>query len=142
MEVKIANAKISSNFSAYNIYAPSVLQSTVISNTEIDLSWEINSFIQEGCHIYISNNSGATYSLKAILTGLTTSFQVTGLTFGTFYCFYMVSFNGTKLSAPSNISCAKTLTYALDLKFRSRLKRQLTSLRQYLSQLFKKTFRK
>jgi len=88
---------------------PSLLNLTVISDTQIDLAWTIGSTNQEGHHIYISTN-GTDFTLHGLVIGSTATYSATGLNSLTLYYFKVAAFNGTKLSSYSSVGSDTTLS--------------------------------
>ena len=114
--MRIANAKISGTFLTYNLFNPSELTLTGISNTEIYLSWKINSFVQTGYYIYMSSNGGVTYSIKGTVIGDIANYTVSGLTQGIIYFFKVCAFKEKQLSAFSNVAIGTTASPLLILQ--------------------------
>ena len=114
--MRITNAKISGTFLTYSLFNPSELALTGISNTEIYLSWVINSFVQTGHYIYMSSDSGVTYSIKGTVIGDIANYTVSGLSAGTNYFFKVCAFKEKQLSAFSNVAIGTTASPLLILE--------------------------
>jgi hypothetical protein len=86
--------------------APSSLQATAVSSTEIDLSWQDNSNNETGFSIETLIN-GKFQQIGTVGANSTGS-RITNLTPQTSYTFRVVALNGTLSSAPSNQVTATT----------------------------------
>ena len=89
--------------------APSVLNSTPISNSQINISWTDNSNNEDGFKIERKTTSSGTYSEIAQVGPNIATYNNTGLTGGTQYCYRVRSYNTAGNSAYSNESCNTTL---------------------------------
>jgi fibronectin type 3 domain-containing protein len=89
--------------------APSNLTATVVSTTEIDLSWQSNSSNATGFRILRSKN-GNHFKYLASVGGSVTTYKDTGLTPGTTYYYRVQADNAAGYSAPSNVATATTAT--------------------------------
>jgi lysophospholipase L1-like esterase len=81
--------------------APSALTATVDSDTAITLDWTIGSTNHDGHRIYISTD-GVTFTANSTVLGAVATKQVTGLTAGVLYYFYVVAYKGSQESTASN----------------------------------------
>lgn len=88
--------------------APSNLAATVISRTQINLTWTDNS-TNETNFVVERKKSTGTYSVVATLAAGTTSYSNTGLTRNTTYLYRVKATNAAGSSAYSNEVTAKTL---------------------------------
>jgi hypothetical protein len=93
----------SGNPSNPTLHTPSGLGTTVISPTEIDLTWSAISGNAAGCHIWYSTNGTAYSVLDAVLSASATSYKATNLSPGTAYWFKITTYNSAGDSSPSNI---------------------------------------
>lgn len=90
--------------------APSLLNSTPISNTQINLSWTDNSSNEDGFKIERKTTASGTYSeIAQVGSNVTTYNNNSGLSGGTQYCYRIRSYNTAGNSAYSNESCNTTL---------------------------------
>ncbi len=87
---------------------PSGLIATVISSTEIDLSWTNNANNQTGFIIQAMIGSSGTFTQIAAVPGSTIAFNATGLSAGTQYTFQVAASNGAGASAFSTATTATT----------------------------------
>ena len=93
--------------------APSALNATVISQTQINLSWTDNSSDEIGFYIDRATDSG--FSTNLITSGVganVTTFNATGLTSASTYYFRLRAYNLSGPSASSPPTSATTLHYA------------------------------
>jgi alpha-tubulin suppressor-like RCC1 family protein len=99
----------SSNVDTFMINAPSNLSATVISSSQINLSWQDNSNNEDSFEIYLSID-GITYTLRATVGAGTASYSDSGLAAGTTYYYRVRAMNtiGDR-SAWSNEVSATTL---------------------------------
>ena len=88
--------------------APSSLNSSPISNTQINISWSDNSTNEDGFKIERKTTTGGTYAEIAQVGSNVTSYNSTSLAGGTQYCYRVRSYNGAGNSAYSNESCNTT----------------------------------
>lgn len=88
---------------------PTNLALSVISQTEIDLSWSDNSSNESGFKIERLQGSGTAWSVIASTSADVRTFKNTGLTAGTNYSFKIMAFNSAGNSEYSNIATASTL---------------------------------
>ncbi len=95
-------------YNANVVSAPSSLISTVISVSQIDLSWADNSDNEDGFVIEYSTDGGVTYSELISLGANMTSYSNTGLSAMTTYHYRLFSYNGSGDSAYSNSVSATT----------------------------------
>jgi len=87
--------------------APSDLVATVVSSTQIDLSWTDNASNEEG--FYIERKTGEEgYAVIAIVGADVTTYSDTGLTPETTYYYRVKAYNGVGESAYSNEASATT----------------------------------
>jgi hypothetical protein len=90
--------------------APSGLGATVISSTQINLSWTDNATNEDGFRIERCSGSGCTtFAEIATVSANVTSYQSTGLTAATTYRYQVRAYNVTGNSNYSNIVSATTL---------------------------------
>jgi len=83
---------------------PSELRASAYSDTEIDLSWTNNGTANYTGHkIYISTD-GTTYTLKATIASIGTTYRVNGLVKDTLYYFYIKAYSGSSESSASNVT--------------------------------------
>jgi hypothetical protein len=88
--------------------APSNLVTTVVSTSQINLSWTDNSSIENGFKIERSNGGG--YSEINTVGANVTSYSDSGLAHSTTYSYRVRAFNNAGNSGYSNVSSATTLT--------------------------------
>jgi len=88
--------------------APSLLNSTTITSTFINLIWTDNSISEDGFKIERKTTDTGTYSEIASVGANVTIYNNTGLTGGTQYCYRVRSYNTAGNSAYSNESCSTT----------------------------------
>ena len=88
--------------------APSLLNSTPVNNTQIDLSWTDNSNNEDGFKIERKTTASGTYSEIAQVGPNITNYNSTGLSGGTEYCYRVRSYNSAGNSVYSNESCNNT----------------------------------
>jgi hypothetical protein len=81
----------------------------VVSSSEIDLSWSPGSDPQSGVKKYYVVRNGTKI---ATLTSTSLSYQNTGLAAGAKYSYYIVTVNGSGLTAKSSSVAATTLNRA------------------------------
>ena len=84
--------------------APSVLNSTPINNSQINISWTDNSNNEDGFKIERKTTSSGTYSEIAQVGPNIATYNNTGLAGGTQYCYRIRSYNTAGNSAYSNES--------------------------------------
>jgi hypothetical protein len=89
--------------------APSLLNSNPISNTQVNLNWSDNSTNETGFKIERKTTTGGTYSEISQVGANVSTYNNTGLSGGTQYCYRVRSYNGAGNSAYSNESCNTTL---------------------------------
>ena len=73
--------------------SPSDLSGTVISTSQIDLTWTDNSPGETGFKIERETGSGGTYSQIATVDADVTTYSDTGLSVGTRYCYRVMAYN-------------------------------------------------
>ena len=88
--------------------APSLLNSNPINNTQINLSWTDNSNNEDGFKIERKTTVSGTYSEIAQVGPNINTYNNTGLTGGTEYCYRVRSYNAVGNSSYSNESCNNT----------------------------------
>ena len=88
--------------------APSLLNSNPINNTQINLSWTDNSNNEDGFKIERKTTASGTYSEIAQVGPNINTYNNTGLTGGTEYCYRVRSYNAVGNSSYSNESCNNT----------------------------------
>jgi hypothetical protein len=82
--------------------SPSDLSGTVISTSQIDLTWTDNSPGETGFKIERETGSGGTYSQIATVDADVTTYSDTGLSVGTRYCYRVMAYNSGCNSSYSN----------------------------------------
>lgn len=87
---------------------PSNLQATVVSSTQIDLSWTDNSSDETGFRIDRSLDNSSWTQVGTVGSGVTT-YSATGLSPDTLYYFRVRSYSGVGNSAPTSPVSATTL---------------------------------
>ena len=87
---------------------PSGLIATVVSSTEIDLSWTNNANNQTGFVIQAMTGTTGSFTQIAAVPGSTFTFNNTGLSAGTQYSFQVAATNGAGPSTFSNVATATT----------------------------------
>jgi hypothetical protein len=87
--------------------APSGLTATVVSATEIDLTWTDNRTNETALEVYRQTSSGA-YTLLAVLPPGSTRFADTGVTPKTSYSYQVRAANDVWASAYTNVASAST----------------------------------
>jgi len=97
----------SNTSTAVPMCAPSSLGATVISNSQIDLTWQDNSTRESKVEVWRSSD-GASYSRVAILSANSTSYSDTGLAEATIYWYKVRVTNDTGVSSFSNVVSAST----------------------------------
>ncbi|MFZ1530367.1 MAG: LamG-like jellyroll fold domain-containing protein, partial [Ferruginibacter sp.] len=91
--------------------APSALNATAASNSEIQLSWTDNANNETGFEIEQSTTGpGGSFSLIATVGANISSYNNTGLSAGTNFCYRVRAIKGTTVSAYTNTACATTLS--------------------------------
>jgi hypothetical protein len=88
--------------------APSLLNSNPINNAKINLSWTDNSNNEDGFKIERKTTASGTYSEIAQVGPNINTYNNTGLTGGTEYCYRVRSYNAVGNSSYSNESCNNT----------------------------------
>jgi hypothetical protein len=88
--------------------APSLLNSTPISNTQINLSWTDNSSNEDGFKIERKATASGTYSEIAQVGPNTATYNSTSLSGGIQYCYRVRSYNTAGNSIYTNESCNTT----------------------------------
>ena len=93
--------------------APSNLVTTIISQSQINLSWSDNSNNEDG--FYLDQATDASFSsssnvVSSTLAANATAYSAIGLTASTTYYFRIRSFNSNGVSSNSNIASATTLS--------------------------------
>ena len=88
--------------------APTGLAAVVVSDSVIDLTWNVNDTIQDGHRIYISTDN-VNFTEKGTVSGLTATYSATSLSDGTIYYFKVVSYKGIKESDPTSTVDACTI---------------------------------
>jgi len=88
--------------------APSGLQATVVSSSQINLSWTDNSSNEDNFKIEYSTNGGTSWTVLATTAANTTSYSNTGLTAATAYSYRVYAVNTTGNSAYSGVVTATT----------------------------------
>jgi hypothetical protein len=91
--------------------APSGLQATVASATEIDLAWTNNASNQTGFQVQRSPDN-TTWTNLSTVGPTTLAYNDTGLTAGTLYYYRVAAYNSAGNSAWSNVASAITLGQA------------------------------
>jgi hypothetical protein len=86
--------------------APSNLVATVASATQISLSWTDNSNNEDGFRIERKTEPSGTWSEIATVSANVTTYQNSGLTTGTTYCYRVRAYNSYGNSSYSNEACA------------------------------------
>jgi len=81
--------------------APSVLNATTFSSSQIDLTWTDNAANEDGFYVYQSTDN-VTFTLIATKAANATSHSVTGLAASTLYYYKVRAFKGTMRSTYSN----------------------------------------
>jgi hypothetical protein len=88
--------------------SPTNLNYSVLSSTEIDLSWQDNSSDETGFRIYWAGPADTVYSLIGTVGPNITTYQATGLSPVTTYTFYVRAFNASGNSLRTTIETATT----------------------------------
>ena len=88
--------------------APTNLTATAVSQTQIDLNWQDNSNNEDGFKIERRLPPSTTWTEIATLGANTTSYNNTGLTLNTNYCYQVRAYNAVGNSSYSNEACATT----------------------------------
>ena len=88
--------------------SPSNLAATVVSSTQINLSWTDGSSNETGFRVRRKTGSTGTYAVVSTLGQNITSYQDTGLTAGTTYFYQVVAYNSAGDSVSSNEVSATT----------------------------------
>ncbi len=89
--------------------SPANLVASVVSSTQIKLSWSDNSTDETGFVIYYrQTGTGAVFAQQGVVGAGVTSSSVTGLSSSTGYDFYVRAFNANGLSLRTNIVSATT----------------------------------
>ncbi len=88
--------------------APSSLNATTASNTQINLTWTDNSGIEDGFKIELKTGAGGTYAQIATVGANAISYGSNGLNPNTTYYFRVRAFDGGDNSAYSNEDSATT----------------------------------
>jgi hypothetical protein len=92
-----------------NVAAPSNLTATVVSSSQVNLTWTDNATNETSYSVERSTNGGSTWTVLPGLPANTSSYSDTGLTAGTAYVYRVRAFNGT---IPSGYSNQATVTTA------------------------------
>ncbi len=87
---------------------PTVLNSSPVSNTQINLSWTDNSNNEDGFKIERKTTVSGTYSEIAQVGPNVTSYNSIGLSGGTQYCYRVRAYNAAGNSNYTNESCNNT----------------------------------
>lgn len=88
---------------------PSQLAASTISASQINLSWQDNSTTETGFEVWRSTTGASgTYSLLASVGANATSYNNTGLSAGSQYCYQVRAIAGSSQSAFSASACATT----------------------------------
>lgn len=87
---------------------PTNLTATIVSETEIDLSWSDNSTNEAGFKLERSKNGGVDWTTVTSTAKDISSFKNTGLEAGTSYSFKVMAFNAVGNSEYSNIASGNT----------------------------------
>jgi titin len=107
--------------------APASLAGTIVSNTEVDLSWTLSTATGlTGYKVEASTDGGSTYTTIGALKATAVSFNATGLKPNTTYTFRVSALNAggaspstvakkTKLSAPVGLAAAVASKSEIDL---------------------------
>ncbi len=88
--------------------SPTNLASTVISQTQLDLSWQDNSNNENGFRIERKTGPGGVYTEIATVGANVTTYQDTGLTANTEHCYRVRAYNTGGNSGYSNEDCTTT----------------------------------
>jgi len=99
--------------------APTSLSTTVVSNSEIDLSWSLSGQVNYyGVYVYRSSDGGSTYQLVAALDPSATSYADTNVVAGTNYQ-YIVGTDNTSgesdTSATTSVTPSSATTWTITL---------------------------
>ena len=81
---------------------PSNLSGAAVSTAQINMTWGDNSNNETGFKVYRSADGGATFSRVATLGANVTAYSDVGRTANTTYRYYVVSYNASGNSGPSN----------------------------------------
>jgi hypothetical protein len=97
--------------------APTVLDATTVSSSQIDLTWTDNASTEDGFYIYQSTDN-VTFTLVGTNAANDTTYSATGLSASTLYYFKVRAFKGTMRSAYTNTdsdttSSASTSPYSV-----------------------------
>ncbi|MFH1226387.1 MAG: kelch repeat-containing protein [Planctomycetota bacterium] len=90
--------------------APTNLQVTVFSKTQINLSWTDNSNVEDGYKIERKTGAAGTYALLSTTIANTTSCSDTALTPDTIYYYRVRAYNSTSYSAYCLIEVSASIT--------------------------------
>ncbi|HEY0770412.1 MAG TPA: fibronectin type III domain-containing protein, partial [Sphingobacteriaceae bacterium] len=82
--------------------APTVLTTTTVGQTTVDLSWTHTGTTESGFFVERSTGNNTSYTTIATLAANTTTYSNTGLTANTQYYYRVRAFNATGISAYSN----------------------------------------
>jgi len=88
--------------------APSMLEATPLSSSEIELSWQYDSDAEDGFLIYRTKDGSAVTELAGQTGADETSFRDSGLEPGANYTYHVVAVAGGEESLPSNEASAST----------------------------------
>ncbi len=89
--------------------APSNLQATAVSSTQINLAWTDNSANEDGLRIERKTGAGGTYNeIATVGANITNYSDSASLVANTIYCYQIRAFNGAGNSGYSNESCTTT----------------------------------
>ena len=86
--------------------APSNLNATAVSGSQIDLSWTDNSGNETGFKIEVDEGDTGTFVYLDTVGADITSYPDTGLSVGVTYCYRVYAYNGDGDSGCSNVDCA------------------------------------
>lgn len=110
--IKKGNTGISNSY--WTTRFPSDLIATTISGTQVDLSWTNNGTADYTGHKIYYSTDNITFTLKATIAIIGTTYSVTGLTAGTLYYFYIKAYKGGSVSAATNTDSSLTTQTVVD----------------------------